>query len=142
MEVTLEYWNHLAGQLILISALLSGFSIAIVANLLVHDDTSRLKNRILKAATVSAGSFLVTLFAMTKISMMTTAGGNLQDVTVHDFSVARIIGSLAFFIGLITLATLIGLSGWTKSRKTGIFTTIVGGLTLLLIFITLIDISF
>ncbi len=37
IELPLEYWNKLAGQLITISSLLSGFTIAVIANLLVND---------------------------------------------------------------------------------------------------------
>lgn len=78
--MTLEYWNALANQLILISSLLSGFSIAIVANLLVSETKSRLHINILKSATISAGCFLVIVFAMTSILMLTTPGGIAKDV--------------------------------------------------------------
>jgi hypothetical protein len=32
IEIALEYWNKLADQIIVISSLLGGFSIAVVAN--------------------------------------------------------------------------------------------------------------
>lgn len=131
--MTLEYWNNLANQFILISSLLSGFSIAVVANLLVHEKNDKISNWILKTATISAGSFLVTVFAMTKILMMTTPGGYLKNVVESDFLVPRIIGTLTFFIGLISIATIISLSGWAKSKKTGIFTSVVGAITFLAI---------
>jgi len=85
MEMTLEYWNSLADQTMLISALLGGFSIAIVANIIVSDKNNKLTNRLLKTATVSASCFLVSVFAMTKILMMTTEGGYLKNVTANDF---------------------------------------------------------
>ena len=66
MEITLEYWNELAKQTILISSLLSGFSITVVANILVSDKNDKLTNRILKSATLSAGFFLVSVFACVK----------------------------------------------------------------------------
>lgn len=133
MKMTLEYWNALASQLILISSLLSGFSIAVVANLLVSETKSRLNINILKSATISAGCFLVTVFAMTSILMLTTPGGIAKDVVENDFLKPRIIGMITFILGLFALTTLISLSGWTKSKKTGIFTTVVGVLTLLAI---------
>ena len=139
MEMTLEYWNSLANQLILISALLSGFSIAIVANLIVSDKSDKISNRLLRTATVSAACFLVSVFAMTKISMITTPGGYLKNVTSSDFLLPRIIGMICFMLGLFALTTLISLSGWTKSRKAGIFSTVIGVITLLLILITLTD---
>ena len=135
MEITLEYWNELAKQTLLITSLLSGFSITIVANLLVSDKNDKLTNRILKSATLSAGCFLVTVFAMVHIIMTTTPGGYIKNVSINDFQNARIIGILTFMIGLFSLSAMIGLSGWTKSKKVGIFTTTIGILTLIFIFI-------
>lgn len=139
--MTLEYWNTLANQLILISSLLSGFSIAIVANLIVSERNNKLNNRLLKTATISAGCFLVSIFAMTKISMVTTPGGYLKNITEDDFFIPRTIGMITFLIGLFALTTLISLSGWTKSKKIGIFTTTIGTITLLLALLTLVDIK-
>ena len=141
MEITLEYWNALANQTILICSLLSGFSITVVANLLVSDKNDKLTNRILKSATLSAGCFLVSVFAMIQISMITTSGGYMKNVVANDFLIARIIGMTTFMIGLFSLTVMISLSGWTKSKKIGKFTTSVGILTLILIFITMIRIS-
>ncbi|WP_025663061.1 hypothetical protein [Aquimarina megaterium] len=142
MQITLEYWNTLANQTILISSLLSGFSITVVANLLVSDKKDKLTNKILKSATLSAGCFLVTVFAMIQISMITTPGGYVKNVVINDFLMPRIIGMLTFMIGLFSLTVMISLSGWTKSKKVGMFTTIVGIVTLLLIFITMVRINF
>ena len=142
MQMTLEYWNSLANQFILICSLLSGFSIAIVANLIVSKENDLLTNRILKTATVAAGFFLVALFAMTKMSMMTTPGGYLKNVTEDDFLIPKSLGILAFVLGLFALTFLLSLSGWTKSKSTGKFTTVIGVITLLLILFCMIDISF
>lgn len=135
--MTLEYWNELGKQTLLITSLLSGFSITVVANLLVADKNDKLTNRILKSATLAAGCFLVSVFAMVNIVMTTTPGGYIKDVSLNDFQVARVVGMVTFIIGLFSLTTMIALSGWTKSKKVGLFTTIIGILTLLLIFITM-----
>jgi hypothetical protein len=52
MQMTCEYWNNLANQLVFVSSLLSGFSIAIVANLIVSDKNDKLTNALLKTAIV------------------------------------------------------------------------------------------
>jgi cytochrome bd-type quinol oxidase subunit 2 len=137
MEITLEYWNELGKQTLLITSLLSGFSITVVANLLVSDKNDKLNNRILKSATLSAGCFLVSVFAMVNIVMTTTPGGYIKNVSLNDFQIARFVGMLTFMIGLISLSAMIALSGWTKSKKVGRFTSIIGILTLILIFITM-----
>ena len=117
MEMTIEYWNELAKQTILVSSLLSGFSITVVANLLVSDKSDKLTNAMLKVATLSAGCFLVTVFAMIQISMLTTSGGFEQAITTNDFAVPRAIGMLTFMIGLFAITTMISLAGWSKSCR-------------------------
>ena len=42
IELTFEYYNKLADQIITISSLLGGFSIAIIANFLVQETKTRL----------------------------------------------------------------------------------------------------
>ncbi|MFA9388303.1 MAG: hypothetical protein ACERKD_00760 [Prolixibacteraceae bacterium] len=132
-EISFEYWNKLADQTILISSLLSGFSIAVIANLLVSDTNTRLSRNIMKVAVLAAGFFLVSVFAMTKVLMMTTNGFPLK-MTARELSTTSLIGGTTFLVGIICLITMISLSGWTKSKQLGRFTTIVGILTIVLIF--------
>ncbi len=80
---------------------------------------------------LSACLFLISVFAMTNIIMMTTEGYP-RKVLESDLSLPRGIGSFSFFLGIISLLTMIAMSGWTKSKKMGIFTTIVGIITLIL----------
>ena len=140
-EIPFEYWNQLANQLITISSLLSGFSIAITANLLVNDVNNPITNNILKTTTIASGCFLITVFAMTKILMMTTAGHPVH-ITMNDITMPRIIGIIAFVLGIVALSLVIALSGWTKSKKMGRFTTSVGVITFLMILMTLVQIRF
>lgn len=137
MEISIEYWNELGKQMLLITSLLSGFSITIVANLLVSDKNDKLTNKILKTATLSAGCFLVGVFAMVNLIMTTTPGGFIEQVTLADFQVSRWVGVGSFLVGLCSLCMMIGLSGWTKSKKVGIYTTVVAILTLVLIFVAM-----
>lgn len=131
-KVSFEYWNALADQIIVISSLLGGFSIAVVANFLVSEKNSRLSRAIMKIAVLAACFFLVSVFAMTKLLMMTTQGYPLP-VAESDFKISSLIGGLALFLGIVSLVSMLALSGWTKSPKIGRFTTIVSIVTLLFI---------
>lgn len=135
-ELTFEYWNKLAAQTITISSLLGGFTIAVIANLLVSETKTRLKNNIMAASTLAASFFLITVFSMTKLLMMTTDGYPIK-VVDNDLLLPRIIGVIAFLFGVISLLTMVSMAGWTKSRKMGIFTTTVGILTFLIIIMML-----
>lgn len=136
VELSFEYWNKLADQFILTAVFLGGFSIAITANLLINKTINKLYNSILKLATVSSGSFLIAVFAMTDILMMTTEGYPL-DASPDAINTPRLIGFLGYILGVVCLFAIIGLSGWTKSRGTGIFTSVVAIITLVFFLILL-----
>ena len=134
-ELPFEYWNKLSNQFILTSVFLGGFSIAVTANLLISKSNTRLYNAILRAATISSGGFLTAVFAMTDIIMKTTEGYPVE-VSQSAINTPRIIGVLGYLVGVLSLLTIIGLSGWTKSKGTGIFTTVVSAITLILFLIS------
>jgi len=134
--MSFEYWNKLADQIIVISSLLGGFSIAVVANFLVSDTNTHLTRNIMKAAVLAASFFLASVFAMTKVLMMTTEGFPLK-MTEGDLRIPSIIGGMTLLFGIMSLITMISLSGWTKSKKMGRFTTGAGILTFILILIML-----
>jgi len=133
-EITFEYLNKLASQIITISSLLAGFSIAVIANFLVSDTKTRLTNQIMASSTFAASFFLITLFAMTKVFLMTTEGYPMK-VLNSDLLLYRALGVFSFLFGIVSLLAMISMSGWTKSKKMGILTTIVGVITLILILI-------
>lgn len=133
-EITFDYLNKLASQITTISSLLGGFSIAIIANFLVSDTKTRLTNKIMGTSIFAASFFLVTIFAFTKVLMMTTEGYPMK-VLLNDLTPYRTVGVITFLFGIISLLTMISMAGWTKSKKMGIFTTIVGVLTLIFILI-------
>ena len=133
-EITFEYLNILASQIVTISSLLAGFSIAIIANFLVTDTKTRLNNKIMVSSIFAACFFLVSLFAMTKVVMMTTEGYPMK-VLINDLIPYRTMGTFSFFLGTISLLAMIAMAGWTKSKRMGIFSTTVGVITLLLILI-------
>jgi uncharacterized membrane protein YozB (DUF420 family) len=136
IEATFEYWNKLADQTIMISSLLGGFTIAVIANLLVSEVNTRIFKNIMMVSTLAASFFLVSVFAMTALLMKTTTGYPLE-VIESDLILPRIVGVISFILGIISLIAMISLAGWTKSKKMGRFTTAVGIFTLVLILVML-----
>ncbi len=136
IEISFEYWNKLASQLLTISSLLGGFSIAVIANLLVSELNTRLSKSIMVAATLAACFLLIIVFAMTSLILKTTEGYPIK-VIESDFEFEQILGMLTFFLGMVSLIVVISLAGWTKSKKMGLFTSGIGVLTLVLIFVLL-----
>lgn len=132
IEMTSEYLNELANHFILISALLAGFSIAYIANLIVSKNNSRISNSLLIIATIAASCFLISVFGLTKLLQMTTEGYPYE-IEQNEYELPRKISGATFMIGIIALSALIALSGWMKSKTIGIVTTIIGISTLIIV---------
>ena len=94
-EITFEYWNKLAEQIITISSLLGGFSIAVIANFLVSNLNTKLSKSIMAVSTLAASS-LTTVFAMTNLLLKTTVGYPYK-VVDNDLMLPRVVGVIAFF---------------------------------------------
>lgn len=131
-DIPYEYWNKLANQVITISSLLAGFSIATTANILVSNNDTKLVKSIMIFSTSAASFLFVTIFAMTKLLLMTTEGYPFKAVG-SDLALPRLVGTISFFFGILSLITVIALAGWTKSKRMGKVTTVLGILTLILI---------
>jgi hypothetical protein len=137
IELPFEYWNKLASQLIVISSLLGGFSLSIIVPMMENRSESKAMSYLFKATTIATASFLVSIFAMTKILMMTTEGypGQIAD---SSLSLPRIIGVLSFFAGIVSIVSIIMLSGYIRGGKFKRFTLIAGSIAMLLILLMLI----
>lgn len=133
--IPLEYWNKLASQFIFIVALLGGFSLSLIITLLTHNLENKFTKYIFIAAIFTAASFIVSLFAMTGLVMMTTPGYPQinAETLANEFSKCRNIGAISLLFGTVSLLIIIALSGWAKSKRLGIFSTIISLLAFILI---------
>jgi len=139
-ELPLTYVKELASQIIFISVFLGGFSAAILGTLIVSNNNSKVIKIMILGSSISAVSFIVTVMSMTQVFMMTLPGYP-EEVSFESTSLYRIIGFFIFLVGIISLLFVISVSGWVKSRKLGIATTVVGVLGLLLTFFSMLNIS-
>ena len=136
IELSLEYMNKLASQTQFISALLCGFSLTVLVLLFEKENTNKIMTNIFRCSILATGSFLASIFAMTNIYMRTTEGFPFE-VTNGDLALPRIVGVIAFFVGIISITVMISLFGWTKSKGLGQFSTAVGLLTIIFIILML-----
>lgn len=135
-ELSPNYWNTLASQLIVISTLLGGFSFA---NLfVVHgiDCQPKLKRNLFKGLTLSSVGFIVSIFAMTNIIMRTTDGYPFP-ISNKTLLLPRIVGVISLLVGLISIIYVITISGKLKEYNTRTFSLIVGLIALILIILML-----
>ncbi|MBD2757330.1 hypothetical protein [Spirosoma validum] len=132
-ELSFDYWNKLAGQFIVISSLLGGFSLSVIIPLIEAKSDSKIMNYVFRSVVIATASFLISIFAMTKILMVTSQGFPFK-VSSSALSFPRIVGFASFIVGLLAIIAVLSLSGWLRSHSMKRFTIIVGLLTLLLIF--------
>jgi len=117
--------NFLIGQteqLILLSAFLGGFSATFLAAILVVDSSKRLINWIICFSAIAACSFIVA--AIASVALL---NGLQPDAPVYSqqapLSIVRVVSALALTLGLFSLLSSIGLSGWVRSKNVGIITS-------------------
>lgn len=115
-----------------ISALLCGFSLTILVLIFDKQNTDRFLVNIFRFSILASGAFLVSIFAMTDIFMMTTKGFPLA-VEDKDLIFPNLVGGISFFIGIVSISIIIALLGWTKSKPLGVFSTVIGVVTLIMI---------
>ena len=87
---------------------------------------------IFRAVIIATASFLISIFAMTRILMLTTPGYPIK-VTPEDLTFPRIVGFVSFVVGILSIITILFLSGWNKSGSLKKFSVVVAVVTLVLI---------
>jgi hypothetical protein len=137
IELPLDYMNKLASQTQFISALLCGFSLTVLVLLFEKKNSDRVMINIFRFAILATGAFLVSIFSMTNIYIVTIEGYPFQTKS-SDLVLPRILGVVSFFIGIISITIIISLFGWTKSKSLGQFSTAIGVLTLIFILLMLV----
>jgi hypothetical protein len=132
ISLPFDFYNKLATQIVAIASLLGRFSLSLLVTLLHQKEENKYQAIIFKSAMVATSSFVITVFAMTNLLLATTQGGIIK-VEESDLMLPRIIGSLSFFIGILSIVVIITLSGYAKSPSYKRFSLICGLVTLIMI---------
>ncbi len=127
------YLLEIARQFAFLSAFLGGFAATFLATLLVVASSKRVADWVVGTAAAAACSFVVAVIASVMLTVVLH-----PDVPVYirdgaSVLSARIVSGLGFGVGVIALLVSVGLSGWVRSRKSGIATSSVSGVGLILV---------
>lgn len=125
MVLPLDYFNKLASQFILISAFFGGFSESILETLIISKSDQKIVSHLILVSSLSAITFIVSVFSMTKLFMISTSGYPFDDEGT-SLLFPRLVGIIAFIIGIFSLIFVISLSDWMHSKRLGIATTTIG----------------
>ena len=126
MSFAPAYLSAIAAQVGGLSAFLGGFAAAFLGTLLAINARGRLATTAIGFSAVSSVAFIVAVVGSTAVVAALHPEG-------PGYGVAKVGGTqalmtLAFMLGLYALLTSLGLSGWLRSRATGLTTSIVAAI--------------
>ena len=132
-ELPIEYFISIAEKFVFISIFMGGISATILGTLVVVKNGSKRLKWMMLFLSIAAVSFIVAVFGMNKVLVILTPDSpyeKTEDVLFYP----RLVGGLAFYLGIYALLTVIGLSGWINSKRLGWATTLISGIAGFLIF--------
>ncbi|WP_262694372.1 hypothetical protein [Kordiimonas aquimaris] len=121
-ELNPSYVTAVAEQLSFVSAFLGGISATILVTILVFTSEKKSVSWIVGASALAACSLLIAVVASWRLIILLHPDFPKPiDVTVMNILWASML--LGYGLGFLSLLASIGLSGWLRSRKTGLITT-------------------
>lgn len=118
-----EYLAYVAPKIAFVSAVVGGFAATFLAQLVTTTEGKRLAEWSTGSAAFSAVLFTVATISSTRIAMNTYLSAP-ADATA-SIAVELVMTFVGFVFGIYTLLLAIGLSGWIRSRRLGIVTSLV-----------------
>lgn len=135
-ELSDQYMHLLAEQFIFISVFLGGFSATLLATIISSDLNNKCSKAMIVTSATSALSFVICVFCMTGIFLMTSEGYP-NHLGGYSMSFTKNLAAINLAIGILSFVTTIGLSGWLKSRGLGITTSILATIAFVVLLIAM-----
>ncbi len=126
------YLSALAVQIGSLSAFLGGFAATFLGTLLAIRTEGKLASWCIGFAVSSSVAFIVTVVASTALVALLHPDAP-SAAGAAATGQARVLLVLSFLLGLYTLLVSLALSGWTRSRGTGLTTSIVAAVGIILV---------
>jgi hypothetical protein len=127
--MTLENYLQETGAFATLTGIMAGFALSAVIQLL----TANIKGRLTTAAiVVFAASTVMFLYTLVVSVMSFAAAAELNEVPV-GLDNLNIGALLIMFAAFFVFLTGIGISGWIRSRVTGILTSLFAGISMCLV---------
>lgn len=119
-----EYLTEIGRQLAALSAFLGGFAATFLGTLLATRSPRWQAGYAAGCAAVSAASFAVAVVCATMLAIILHPAAPLRVRGSANLGPARVIAVLAFLLGMYAMLASLGLSGWIRSRRLGIVTSL------------------
>ena len=137
-ELPAKYLSDLASQIGFLSAFLGGFAATMLAMLLALPHKNKAVGASIWLAAAAAVAFIVSVIATTYLFAVLhpDAPANVRHAANGG---SRAITFLSFIVGTYALLGCIGVSGWVRSRGTGVVTAILAAVGGVLVTMALIS---
>ena len=129
------------GQVAFISAVMSGFSLSVAANVLRHGIRSVMSQTVFIMLVLSSLSFLLALYVDVRLSIELADRDNLSEALSARVSEIRTIGTLGATFAFFLFVAAIGLLGWLATPFVGIVTTVMSAVVLGLLSLAWLNIA-
>ncbi|MFW2341660.1 hypothetical protein [Brevundimonas sp.] len=139
-ELSPAYLAALAVQLGSLSAFLGGFSATFLGTLLAWRIGGRTASLSIGFAVSASVAFIVTVVASTALVAVLHPEAPSAAASAGS-GVARVLLVLSFLLGLYSLLVSLALSGWARSRRTGMTTSLAAGLGIVLVTMLVIGVG-
>lgn len=137
MDFSPTYLTAVATQIGGVSAFLGGFAATFLGTLLALNVKGRTGTTAIGAAVVSSVAFIIAVVASTSVTATLHPDGPHFGLASIQRTQAMIV--LFFMLGLYALLGSLGLSGWARSRATGVTTSVAASLGFILLTILLVS---
>jgi hypothetical protein len=126
MNISPQNYAEICKQLAQISALVAGFSFAFISVLLTNTLQKKITDWVIGFSISTIAGFLIcaltwTLCATRMSLLMELNTKNVPEMFIHLHRILSFLFVMSFFLFFVTL----GLTGWIRSRKLGIFSSVV-----------------
>lgn len=122
-----SYLAEMARQVAFISAFLGGFAATFLATLLVANPTRKSADWSIGCSAVAASCFVVAVIASVTQTVVLHPDAPANVTAGSSIDTARIVGTLGFGFGVYALLGSVGVSGWIRSRRMGLVTSVAAG---------------
>jgi uncharacterized membrane protein YdfJ with MMPL/SSD domain len=118
------------GQVAFISGLMAGFSLSVAVQVIRSEDKSNLAVGTFILFTVTSLLFLIALYIDVALSLRIAGVNEFSTELLERISYVRTIGTSAATSALFLFIVSIGMIGWMQSRLSGIVTSVVAMITI------------
>ncbi len=135
MEFSQAYMLAVADQLALVSTFLGGVSATILITIVIVNSSKKCVSFLVATSTLAACALLLSLISAWRLTIALHPDLPV-DVAQSDILMLWRVMILAYIVGFASLIACIGVAGWLRSRKMGLLTTTLAGVTLVIFTLT------